>query len=76
MTQDYSEARLLRQQEPYHFQRKRSTIHSSYPRPPQPAYQPNQKPPPQGWGMSTQTYWGEVFSEYLRRRKSTTGGLK
>ena len=57
---------------PYDFQRKRHRL-GEYPRPPQPAIQPNQLPAPQGWGNSTMGYWGEVFSDYLRRRK---GGNK
>ena len=54
---------------PYKFQRDRQ-IFNKQPRPPQPnTSQPNQLPKPQGWGMSTQDYWREVFSDYLRRRK-------
>ncbi len=65
---------------PYKWQRDRQ-LGNKQPRPPQPAYQPNQLPPVQGWGGTTQDYWQTVFSEYLRRRKSTTnltnlGGLK
>ena len=53
MTQDFSAAeRALRQTEPYHFQRDRQLLNKQ-PRPPQPAYQPNQKPPTIGWGGDT-----------------------
>ena len=62
--------RLMRQSEPYHFQRLRHRL-GEYPRPPQPnKSQPNQKPPTPGWGLSTEQYWGEVFNDYLRRRKT------
>ena len=66
---------------PYDYQRLRHRL-GEYPRPPQPGYQPNQLPPVQGWGGTTQDYWNNVFSEYLRKRKSKTdltnlgGGLK
>lgn len=75
MSQDYLAAKSLRQREPYHFQRNRQILNKQ-PRPPQPAYQPNQLPPPQGWGGDTNSYWSEVFSGYLRRRKSNLGGVK
>jgi len=57
------------EQGPYRFQRLRHRL-GEYPRPPQPAIQPNQLPPPQGWGMkTTQSYWLEVFEGYLRKRR-------
>jgi len=53
---------------PYKYQRDRQRL-NKYPRPAQPNIsQPNQKPAPQGWGMSTRDYWNLVFKEYLRRR--------
>ena len=58
--------KLTRQTEPYHYQRQRSSIHSNYPRPAQPAYQPNQRSL-HGWGMTTSNYWGSVLSNYLKR---------
>lgn len=42
-------ARLLRQTEPYAFQRRFVQIGSNQPRPPQPAIQPNQLRRPSGW---------------------------
>ncbi|MAF43071.1 MAG: hypothetical protein CMI54_02720 [Parcubacteria group bacterium] len=67
---DYSEAKALRQTEPYSFQRSRNAIHSSYPRPAQPnTNQPNQKFL-QGWGMSTKSYWLKVSEDYSKRRGS------
>jgi len=64
--------RLLRQREPYHFQRNRGRL-NAYPRPPQPnTYQPNQKPPIQGWGTGTMTYWNTIFEDYLKKRKVLT----
>lgn len=62
-------ARSLRQREPYHFQRDRQ-IGNKQPRAPQPGLQPNKLPPVQGWGGGTMEYWGGVFNDYLRRRKS------
>lgn len=60
--------KLTKQTEPYHFQRKRNAIHSSYPRPPQPnTRQPNQIT--RVWGSTTQEYWGNVFNDYMKRRK-------
>lgn len=72
---DNPKAKLLRQSEPYAFQRKRSAIHSNYPRAAQPnTSQPNQLPAVQGWGMGGD-YWGGVFQDYLRRRNNI-GGMK
>lgn len=60
--------RLTKQTEPYHFQRKRNAIHSSYPRPPQPNIsQPNQIT--RVFGATTQEYWGNIFNDYMKRRK-------
>ncbi len=71
---DYPAARLTRQTEPYHFQRKRSAIHSSYPRAAQPnTSQPNQVKV-QGWGGTSRDYWNSVFASYLKRR-GAKGGL-
>lgn len=67
--QDRPEARLLRQREPYHFQRNRQ-IGNKQPRPPQPGLQPNRQLSIQGWGGGTQAYWDEVFKAYLKRRKT------
>ena len=53
---------------PYKYQRDRQLFNKE-PRPPQAGYQPNQKPAPLGWGLSTSDYWQEVFREYLRRRR-------
>ena len=65
------EEKLTRQTEPYHYERRRSAIHSSYPRAAQPnTYQPNQIKL-QGWG-TTRDYWNTVFSDYLKRRKSSS----
>lgn len=59
---------------PYKYQRKRHRL-GEYPRPPQPnTSQPNQLPAPQGWGVDTRSYWGEVFSDYLKRRKGDKNG--
>jgi len=57
---------------PYRFQRLRHRL-GEYPRASQPNIsQPNQKPALQGWGMDTRSYWNEVFSEYLRRKKTAS----
>ncbi len=61
--------KLTKQTEPYHFQRKRNAIHTSYPR----ASQPNTRQPNQitrVWGATTQEYWGNVFNDYMKRRKA------
>jgi len=60
--------KLTRQTEPYHFQRSRSTIHSAYPRPAQPnTRQPNQIT--RVWGATTQEYWSNILTDYMKRRK-------
>ena len=62
---DYPAARVLRETEPYHFERARQ--HSNYPRPPQPnTSQPNQKFTT-GWGMTTQEYWNSILKDYKKR---------
>ena len=72
MYRDYPEARMLRQTEPYAYQRSRNAKHWSYPRPAQAnTSQPNQRPL-QGWGMTMSEYWSSVFKEYLERRKSSS----
>jgi len=53
---------------PYKYQRDRQ-LGNKQPRPAQPSIQPNRKPRPQGWGMSSSDYYQEVFSEYLRQRQ-------
>jgi len=69
------EERILRQEEPYHFQRDRQ-IDNAQPRPSQPnTFQPNQAPMLMGWGMSTQQYYNTVFENYLNRKKSPSTGL-
>lgn len=61
--------KLLKQTEPYAFQRKRNAVHTSYPRPPQPnTRQPNQIT--RVWGSTTQEYWGNVFKNYISRRQN------
>ena len=52
---------------PYKHQRDRQ-IGNKYPRAHQPGIQPNRKPPVQGWGKTTISYYQEVFEEFLRRR--------
>ena len=52
---------------PYDYQRLRHRL-GEYPRAPQPGIQPNRKPPVQGWGKTTLSYYQEVFEEFLRRR--------
>ena len=67
---DYSAADNLRQTEPYYFQRRRDSLHSSYPRPAQAnTSQPNAKGLIMGWGLSTQAYWQSVFDDYMKRKK-------
>ena len=66
----YPAARLTRANEPYHFERQRASIHSSYPRASQPnTYQPNQVfSPLMGFG-SARDYWDSVFKAYLNKGK-------
>jgi len=52
---------------PYKHQRNRQ-LGNKQPRAPQPGIQPNRKPPIQGWGMDSLSYYQEVFREYLRKR--------
>lgn len=62
--------KLMRQTEPYAFQRSRSTIHSAYPRPAQPnTRQPNAKMRLTGWGQTTQGYWTNISQDYMKRRQ-------
>ena len=65
---DFASARLLRQKEPYHFQRWRASIHSNYPRPAQPnTFQPNAITRPRA--NNQRDYWDEVYNQYLARRR-------
>ena len=60
--------RLLRQTEPYAFQRSRIGAHNAAPRPAQPnTSQPNQIT--RTFGSTTQEYWGNVYKGYLKRRE-------
>ena len=60
-----------RAQEPYSFQRRRDSLHSSYPRPAQAnTSQPNAKTGLVGWGLSSQEYWQSIFTDYLRKKTS------
>ena len=60
--------KLLRQIEPYAFQRSRNAIHNAAPRPPQPnTNQPNASVKT-SQGSTTRDYWGNVFNDYLKRR--------
>lgn len=60
--------RLVRQSEPYHWQRNRQRLNAQ-PRPSQPnTNQPNQINRIVGWGQGD--YWGEVFKAYLKRRQT------
>ena len=61
--------RLVRNSEPYHFQRDRQRMNNK-PRPAQPnTSQPNQKITVNPWGMSTMDYWGGIMKDYLNRRQ-------
>ena len=63
-------SRMVRQKEPYHYQRQRNALHWSYPRAAQPNLsQPNQKFL-NGWGMSSFEYWNSISEEYSKRRGS------
>lgn len=58
----------VRMNEPYKFQRDRQ-LFNKQPRFAQPnTFQPNQKPPLIGWGMSTQQYYVKIFEAYLKGR--------
>lgn len=66
---NYPEARLLREIEPYHFERKRHQL-GEFPRPAQPnTSQPNQKPAPIGFGMTQEDYYKKVYENYLKGRR-------
>jgi len=65
---DNTEARLLRQSEPYHYQRQRNALHWSYPRASQPnTNQPNAKSL-SGWEMSSLDYWNSIQERYMARQ--------
>lgn len=65
---DYPAARIVRANEPYHFERARQ-LGNKQPRPVQPnTNQPNQKFAQSGWGMSTQEYWNSIFKDYSKKR--------
>jgi len=70
-SRQYPAARLTRMNEPYHFERWRSAIHSSYPRVAQPnTNQPNQIfNPLMGFG-SVREYWDSVFRNYIKKGKA------
>lgn len=71
MPRDYAAAQLVRQREPYHYQRNRQSLNRQ-PRPSQAnTNQPNQKIGLAGWGLSTRQYWQDVFNNYLNRLKLT-----
>lgn len=64
---EWTSARLVRLQEPYHFQRKRQRYNNA-PRPAQPnTNQPNQK---LAYSNRTTEYWDLAFKQYLDRGKS------
>ena len=64
----YPEAKLVRQTEPYHFQRKRHRP-GEFPRAPQAnTYQPNQKYPRPNWMQGTADYWRGIYESYIRRK--------
>ena len=52
---------------PYKYQRTRQ-LGNKEPRPPQPAIQPNKRPPVIGWGMLSLDYWREVSRRFFRER--------
>ena len=68
-------AQMVRQFEPYHFQRE-AVQHSNYPRPPQAAVQPNRLRKQAGQGLDF-NYWANYYQDYekqtgipaVRRRK-------
>jgi len=65
----YAAAQLTRAREPYAHQRDRQ-LFNKQPRAAQAnTSQPNQKAPIAGWGMSTEAYWQNVFTDYLKRRR-------
>ena len=66
---DYLGAKLLRQTEPYHFQRKSHRL-GEFPRPAQPNInQPNQKVKMPDIRQSTVDYWRSIYEQYLKRRR-------
>ena len=65
---DYPEARLLRQTEPYAFQRKRHRL-GEFPRAAQAnVNQPNQRVRMPNFRQSTIAYWIGVYQDYLKGR--------
>jgi len=63
---DYPAAKLLRQTEPYHYQRDRQ-LFNKQPRAPQAGIQPNQKMTV-GWGGSMGDYYKQLFQDYMKKR--------
>ena len=62
---------MLQTRGPYDYERLRHRL-GEYPRPSQPnTSQPNQRMRYSGWGQNTREYWGEVFQNYMKRRKSS-----
>jgi len=67
MIRNYPEANLLRQTEPYAFQRKRHRL-GEFPRASQPnTSQPNQKYQMPNYRQSTIDYWIGVYNDYIKR---------
>ena len=65
---DYPEAKLLRQTEPYHFERKRHRL-GEFPRPSQAnVNQPNQRVKMPDFRQSTADYWRGIYEQYLKGR--------
>ena len=65
----YPEAKLVRQTEPYHFQRKIHRL-GEFPRPAQAnTNQPNQKIKMPNFRQSTADYWLSVYKDYLKGRR-------
>jgi len=66
---DFFDDGNLRNTEPYHYERNRQRLNNS-PRMAQPnTNQPNQKAPTSAWGQTTKDYWGNLFQDYLQRRR-------
>ena len=66
---DYPEAKLLRQTEPYAFERKRHRL-GEFSRAAQAnTYQPNQRYPRPNWMGGTVDYWLSIYLDYVTRRK-------
>jgi len=61
--------KLFHQGEPYHFQRKYASTHSSYPRAPQ----PNTNQPNRNYKIkagSSREYFQKAYEDYLNRQRS------